>query len=934
MVSTADSNGAFILARPGQVAALFVSYGDWPGVQRAVRDLQGDIRKVTGSLAPVAHAGSAPGAQEIIVGTIGRSALIDSLASAGKIDVGSIRGKWESYLIQVVENPMPGVPRALVIAGSDKRGTIYGTYEISQQIGVSPWYWWADVPIRHRDSVYFAPVRRVEGEPAVKYRGIFLNDEAPALAGWAKEKFGGFNHQFYATVFELLLRLRANYLWPAMWDNAFNEDDPENARLADEFGIVMGTSHHEPMLRAQQEWKRHGSGPWNFPANSEVLTKFWSEGVRRNKDFESITTIGMRGDGDMPMSAESNISLLEHIVDVQRGIIAKEVNPDVTKVPQDWALYKEVQDYFEKGMRVPDDVTLLWCDDNWGNLRRLPTAVERQRPGGAGIYYHFDYVGGPRSYKWLNTYSISKVREQMNLANEYGDNRIWIVNVGDLKPMEFPIEFFLNYAWNPSRWPSESLGEFGRDWATREFGPEHAGEIEGLMSAYTKFNARRKPEHVEPETFSVTNYGEADRVVGGWERIADQANALQGQLPPEARDAFYQLVTHPVVASAVVTELNVAAARNHLYAVQGRASTNQWAARARELFGKDAALTAYWNEQFAGGRWRHFMDQTHLGYTNWQEPLCNVMPPVSEIQIPKGSKLGVAVDGSSRAWPVNDLSGPPVFPELVEGMTESTSLEVFNRGAEPASYTIAASEPWIHVQSSQGTVDADKRIGISVDWSRVPAGLTLATVTVTSPHSVPILISLPVTRPPVEAKGFLEGDGYVAIEAQHFDRAVASHGVGWSVLDGFGSTLGAVTALPVLAESQSARGDSPRLEYDIFISSVSALRIDVTVAPSLNFQPGHGLRYAVSLDDELPQVDEYKAHVGDDKGRWGDSVLDGVRHCYFPHAPVTPGHHVLKFWMVDPGVVLERIVLDLGGARPSYLGPPESVRMLTASSAK
>ena len=926
MAGSADSPGAFTLARPGSAAPLAVSDGDWPGVLRAVRDLQGDIGKVSGSQPPISSAGSTRGEQEVFVGTVGRSALIDSLASAGKIDVGAIRGKWESFLIQVVDNPMPGVPRALVIAGSDKRGTIYGAYEVSQQIGVSPWYWWADVPIRHRDSVYFAPVRRVEGEPAVKYRGIFLNDEAPALAGWAKEKFGGFNHQFYATVFELLLRLRGNYLWPAMWDNAFNEDDPENARLADEFGIVMGTSHHEPMLRAQQEWKRHGSGPWNFSDNPDVLTKFWSEGIRRNRNFESITTIGMRGDGDMPMSSESNISLLEHIVEVQRGIIAREVNPDVAKVPQDWALYKEVQDYFEKGMRVPDDVTLLWCDDNWGNLRRLPTAAERLRPGGAGIYYHFDYVGDPRSYKWLNTFSITKVREQMNLANEYRANRIWIVNVGDLKPMEFPIEFFLNFAWKPDRWPSGRLDEFGEDWAAREFGPEHAREIAGLMSSYTKFNSRRKPEHVEPETFSLTNYGEADRVVGDWERIVAQAAALQSQLPPEDRDAFYQLVTHPVVASAIVTELNVAAARNHLYAVQGRASANLWASKARELFARDAALTAYWNEQFAGGRWRHFMDQTHLGYTNWQEPLCNVMPPVSEVQVPEGAKLGVAVDGRTEAWPVNNLIGPPSLPELLDGGPGTTGLEVFNRGAKPASFSITADEPWIHAEPSSGTVDSDMRIAVSVDWGAVPEGRTTATLLVTSPNSKTVKISLPVVRPAAGASGFMECDGYIAMEAPHFDRAVAAHGVGWDVLTGYGSTLGGMTTVPVTSEGQVPGGDSARLEYDIFVSPANSLKIDVTVAPTVNFQPGHGLRFAVSLDDEAPQVDDYKPQVGGSRGPWAVSVMDGVRHCHFSHGPVAAGPHVLKYWMVDPGVVLERIVVDAGGVRASYLGPPESTR--------
>jgi hypothetical protein len=921
------SPGAVALARPGMVSPIWASDNDWPGVLRAGRDLQSDMARVTG-ITPIFGTGRpSPSADAVIVGTIGRSALIDGLAAAGKIDISEVRGKWESFLFQVVDNPLPGIARALVIAGSDKRGTIYGVYEVSELAGVSPWYWWADVPVRHRGSLFVAPIRRVEGEPAVKYRGIFLNDEAPALAGWAKEKFGGFNHAFYGRLFELLLRLRANYLWPAMWDNAFNEDDPENPRLADEYGIVMGTSHHEPMLRAQQEWKRHGTGPWNFADNAEELTRFWTEGIRRNKDYESIVTIGMRGDGDIPMSQHSNIELLQRIVGVQRGIIARVTGEDASRVPQLWALYKEVQEYFEKGMRVPDDVTLLWCDDNWGNIRRLPVEAERQRAGGAGIYYHFDFVGGPRSYKWLNTYPISKVWEQMHLASELGARRIWIVNVGDLKPMEFPIEFFLRYAWAPDRWPSGSLGEFGRLWATREFGPDHAADIAGVMAAYTKFNGRRKPEHVAPETFSIADYGEADRVVGDWERQVDLAKGIEAQLPADTRDAFYQLVLHPTEASAIVTELNVAAARSRLYAVQGRASTNAWAARARELFAADAALERYWDEQLSGGKWRHFMDQTHLGYTTWQEPVRNAMPAVTELQLPAAPALGVAIDGRPDAWPTDNGSIPaPVLPELSPVGQTGTFIEVFNRGLGAVDFSVESDAPWLSVTPARGSVGPDHRLQVAANWGSVPLGRSTALLTVKSTGGPAIRIKVPVWKPEEPLSGYVEGDGCVAIEAQHYDRAVASHGISWTSLEDLGPTLGAVTAFPVTAASAPPGGDSPRLEYDLWLSSSGEAKVDVAVAPTLNFAPGNALRFALSWDGEAPQVDEYVAAVGEDRGGWAKSVMDGVRHVVFAHPATRAGHHVLKLWRVDPGVVFERIVVDMGGVRASYLGPPESVR--------
>src|SRR5271170_4050548 len=451
-VETVRYANGFTIAQGASLATIYVDADDYAGVVRAARDLQADLSRVTGrrpAIIDTVDPGAVRGTNLIIVGTIGKSAAIDRLIHENKVDVSGITGRWETFLIQTVAKPLPGVANGLIIAGSDKRGTIYGVYDLSEQIGVSPWYWWADVPVRHRDALFVKPGAFIQGPPNVKYRGIFLNDEAPSLTGWVKEKYGNYDHEFYEKVFELILRLKGNYLWPAMWNNAFSEDDPLNPKLADEYGIVMGTTHHEPMLRAQQEWKRHGTGPWDYSKNAAVLNDFWAGGIERNKSYESIVTLGMRGDGDLPMSESANVALLEELVAQQRKILAEHWNADLSKIPQDWALYKEVQAYYEKGMRVPDDVTLLWCDDNWGNIRRLPTPQERSRSGGAGIYYHFDYVGDPRSYKWINTNPLPKIWEQMNLAYRYGADRIWVVNVGDLKPMEFPTEFFLSLAWNP-----------------------------------------------------------------------------------------------------------------------------------------------------------------------------------------------------------------------------------------------------------------------------------------------------------------------------------------------------------------------------------------------------------------------------------------------------------------------------------------------------
>src|SRR5580692_12532918 len=706
-VETSPRPGAFALVENGSAAAVRVDAADWPGVQRAAYDLQADVNRVTG----FTPAWDTTARKMVLIGTVGKSPLIEQLARAGKIDVDGIRGKWESFFLQTVANPFPGVDSAIVIAGSDKRGTIFGIYDLSEQIGVSPWYWWADVTPDHKSALYVLAGKYQQGEPSVKYRGIFFNDEKPDLDFWVRAKFGehtvstgtaaNFNSAFYSRVFEVILRMKGNYLWPAMWNNAFAEDDPANPRLADEYGIVMGTSHQEPMMRAQKEWDRHlraANGNWNYATQSTILDDFWRQGIRQRKDFENIYTIGLRGENDSAMvrTAAEGVALTEKIVTAQRKMLAEEVNPDVTKVPQLWALYKEVQQYYEGGLRVPDDVTLLWAEDNWGNVRRLPMPEERQRSGGAGIYYHFDYHGGPRSYQWLNTSPLPKIWEQMSLAKQYGADRIWIVNVGHFKGYELPTEFFLRLAWSPERWTGENLGEFTRSWAEREFGAQYASEAAEILATYTQYNARRKPELLEPGTYSLVHYREAERVVEDFNALAARADALYAKLPAARRDAFFQLVLFPTRASANLNEMYVAAGKNAFYAAQGRASANAWAAKVRTLFDADAALTKQYNE-LGGGKWEHFMDQPHIGYTTWRDPPANTFDPIrmklTSLQVPQAASLGIATDGGSPALPAFDSLN-----------RQRSYIDIFNKGREPFDFIATPSASWITLSESKGFV--------------------------------------------------------------------------------------------------------------------------------------------------------------------------------------------------------------------------------------
>ena len=614
----------FCMAKDGKAATIVVDESDWKGVIRAANDLGEDIRRVTGIPAPVSFAATpsvsfaatpsvsfvATPSQPttIIAGTIGKSRPIDQLIKQKKLDVKKIKGRWEAYVIDVVDG-------SLVIAGNDKRGTIYGIYEISRRIGVSPWYWMADAPIAHKEELYYDDGYEYDW-PAVKYRGIFINDEWPSFGTWCNNHFGGVNSKAYVKIFELLLRLKANYFWPAMWATAFNEDDPDSPRLADEMGIVMGTSHHEPMMRSHQEYlhRKEQVGPWDYATNKERVDAFFREGMERNKAYDNLVTIGMRGDGDVAMGKgddAENMRTLRDVIDGQRRII-KDIYGRPDAVPQLWAIFTEVQRYYDAGFTVPDDVTLLFCDNNWGYIRRKGTEAERKRKGGLGLYYHIDMNGGPWNDRWVNTTTVPKLREQLNLAYQSGIDRIWIINVGDLKPKEMPISFIMDYAWEPTLGPGEEEGWL-QDWTRSVLGvanAEDAAECARIIADYSKYNLWRKPEVQVPGLF---NYAEMLRLNDLWQSVVLRCEALRERIPAPAQDAFYQLVYYPAVASAGVAMMYNAATMGDSLTVC-------------HLMKKDQRLTDYYNKELAGGKWNGMMMDNHIGYTKWSIPEQNRHP--------------------------------------------------------------------------------------------------------------------------------------------------------------------------------------------------------------------------------------------------------------------------------------------------------------------
>ncbi|MCQ2065086.1 MAG: glycosyl hydrolase 115 family protein [Bacteroidaceae bacterium] len=629
------SSDRFTLIENGTPVTILADESDKPGVQIALKALQKDFKAVAGQEAGIIY--EPAGGKIVIAGTL-ESKYISQIVKSKKIDRKQLQGKTEKYIMTVIEKPIKGVDEALVIAGSDMRGTIYGIYELSEQIGVSPWYFWADVPIQPQKNISLAKGTYTAGEPAVRYRGIFLNDEAPCLTSWVKNYFGTDRggKDFYASCFELILRLRGNFMWPAMWGWAFYADDPENSKTANDMGVIMGTSHHEPMARNHQEWARNPrayGGVWDYTKNKEELQRFFREGIERAKDTEDLITIGMRGDGDAELKGtdEEIIKMMEGLFVDQRQIIKDVTGKKPEQVPQVWALYKEVQNYYNKGLRVPDDVTILLSDDNWGDIRRLPNEEEQKHPGGWGMYYHVDYVGAPRNSKWLNITPIQHMWEAMQLTYDYNVKKLWVLNVGDLKPMEYPITLFLDMAWDPTKFTAENLLDHTYDFCVEFFGEDQAKEAARILNLCSKYNGRISAEMLDARQYYTVD--EFRQVCGDYARLELEAMRQYETLAPEYRDAYQQIILFPVQAMANIYDMYYSQAMNNQLARLGDPAANEWADRCEADFKRDAKLNAYYNTEIAGGKWNGMMTQKHIGYTSWNDNFrADTQPRVTRVE--------------------------------------------------------------------------------------------------------------------------------------------------------------------------------------------------------------------------------------------------------------------------------------------------------------
>ena len=782
-------------AMPLTAGTISFSEADDEGVKIAIRNLMTDLKRTIG----IEQA-------NILIGTIGKNKEIDALK------LPNLKGKREKFIITSRDGQ-------LVIAGSDRRGTIYGIYELSRQLGVSPWYWWADVPVQQHERAYIKKGVFTDGEPAVEFRGIFLNDEAPCLTSWVKNTFGTDygDHRFYEKVFELILRLKGNMMWPAMWGWAFYADDPENGKTADRMGVIMGTSHHEPMARNHQEYarKRGEWGAWNYQTNQKNLDRFFREGIERMKGTEDIVTIGMRGDGDEAMSDKADTKLMERIVANQRKIIKEVTGKSPEKTTQVWALYKEVQDYYDAGFRVPDDVIMLVCDDNWGNIRRVPIdAKERAHKGGWGIYYHVDYVGAPRNTKWLNVTQTQQMFEQLSLAYDYGIQRMWILNVGDLKPMEYPIQLFMDMAWNPKEYNLQNVTDHTQAFFRSICGDAIAEEAADIFNRNCQYMARVTPEMLDARTYNVET-GEWKQVADEYQRLELRALRLFERVPVQARDAYQQLLLFPVQAMANLYDMYYAQAMNQYLAKLGNPNANEWAKRVGECFRRDSLLCLAYNKVISDGKWDGMMTQKHIGYRSWNDNFRRDQLPV----------------------------------------TTKVTENLANGG-----YTFA--------------------------------------------HSA----------------------GFVAMDAEHFFKATSAEGTEWTVYPYYGRTRSAVALTPYVKPVDNA---SITYRFSLPEDAPAEVKIHVIVKSTLDFLNVGGFEYTASLDNSTPQTVNFNKTLVDRQPYMYSEFYPTIARRVVEKVVSLPvdkkqKEHELTLIPRHPGIVFEKIVVDFGGYKPSYLFMNES----------
>ena len=951
-----ETKYAFTLASPRQTAAILYDASDAAVVKRAAELFAADVEAVTGRRPQVTSATGETG-PAVIVGTVGGSALIRRLSEAGKIDTAPLEGAWERYLIQTVANPLPGIRKALVIAGSDRRGAAYGLFTLSELIGVSPWYWWADVPVKKHAALHVDAPPTYSQTPSVRYRGIFLNDEDWGLTPWASQTFeperGNIGPRTYAKVCELLLRLKANYLAPAMHpvSTSFNQI-PENKLVADTFAIVMGSTHCEPLLlNTASEWDTQTMGPWNYDKNKEGINRVLTQRVRENSPYENVYTLALRGLHDGAMSTtlpmHEKVRMLQQALLDQRQILAENIDRPVETVPQAFTPYKEVLEIYSNGLELPDDVTIVWPDDNYGYMKRLSGVREQRRTGRSGVYYHVSYLGVPHSYLWFSTTPPSLMYEELRKAYDTTADRLWLLNCGDLKGSEMQVSLFLDMAWDIGRFTADNVVTYPARWLAGIFGEAYYDRLEAMTREHLRLAFPRKPEYMgwgyhwnrfdhnceqlTDTDFSFTNYDEAPRRLEAYRKLGARAEALLHEIGDEARPAFYQWVYYPLRGAELMNRMTLGGQRNRWYARQGRAATNAVRDEVQRCYDSLQVITRGYNS-LLGGKWNHMMSmrQNYDGVSAYFN-----LPHLATHDAAGAPRLALQVAGE-------DVTGARAFhalPAFDNYLRRTYPVEIYNRGGGTLAWTAHASEPWVVLSKSAGKTADEERITVGIDWEKAPSGNAVPAQIVfrAGEQSEKVLVSLfnPTAPSRAELRGiYVENNGCVSIPAAGCHRVRENDRIKITAVEDLGIEGPALQLGDPTAPLQIFRSrDVPCAEYDFYAFDAGSVDVYTYVLPTFplhadrDFRIGENTntdtKYSVQIDDGALATPS-SSHV-EYAQVWFESVL---RNCAVNKSTLhidKPGRHTLRIRVGDPGIVLQKIVLDFGGMKRSYLGPQSTL---------
>lgn len=941
------AENSFSVYSETRMASVYYDTNDFRTVGIAADLLAGDIKMVTGHRPDLISDYASLTDYVIIIGSVQKCSLIQDLVKSDKIHADSLDGQWESYLIKTVSKPWPGINQALIIAGSDRRGTAYGVFEVSKTIGVSPWYWWADVTPEKRTNLMIESIDYLSEAPSVKYRGIFLNDEDWGLQPWAAKTYeretGDIGPNTYAKIFELLLRLKGNLIWPAMHNctRAFYHY-PENRVVADNYGIIVGSSHAEPMLRDNvDEWNVRTMGDFNYVTNRQQVYNYWLQRAEESKNYENIYTVGMRGIHDSGMEGVSSmgdkITILEKIITDQREILEKAVKRDVTKVPQAFIPYKEVLEIYDNGLKLPADITIVWPDDNYGYIRRLSDINEQSRSGGGGIYYHLSYWGRPHDYLWLSTTHPLLIWEELQKAYQSKCDRIWVFNVGDIKPAEYNIQLAMDMAWNMKAFSEpQNTWEHMSNWLGKIFGHTRGDKMAAIMREYYSLAFERKPEFMgwnQTEPTRVTNFSrynhfyyndEAKRRLNRYNSISEMSGSLKMSVPENRRDAFFELVYYPVICSALMNKKFLYHEKACIYASQFRSSSNDYALMSRQAYDSIYLLTDYYNHKLINGKWKYMMSMNPRNLPVFDCPM------TPQWEVPDTSDWGICIEGYEDERPLENMYGSRL-PDFNPGGTTGYFIDVFLTGTKDVKWLATSSEPWIRLSQTSGILkneflEKEKRIWVGIDTFQAPRNKILSgNITFKGENrefTVPVLA---LNQEINDFSGFIECDGYISLDAENFTKKIEPGGYKWLILNGLGySGKSLMISCNNIQWNNKTRilNDKPAVEFDFYTFSAGDAHVNVYCLPSHPLDTSFRMRIALSVDDAKEQVFDYCTFGRSET--WKQNVLGNMTAVHAKYKIPVSGKHTLKITALDPGVVIDRIIIDLGDLKRGYSAIPET----------